>query len=116
MKKIKFTTGDVILMSIYGLTLTMGIINCFLSDPGELHQNINMSIWIASSIMWFFGFKMAAGRSTRLIEAADKTNLEIGQKALSSAPSSLNTYEKSIYEEGFKDGVNYIKNEMNSVL
>jgi hypothetical protein len=103
-------------MGIYGLTLTVGIINCFLSDPGELHQNINICIWITSSIMWFFGFKMATGRSDRLIVAADKTPQEIGQKALSSAPSSLNTFEKGVYEEGFKDGVNYIKNEMNSVL
>jgi len=116
MKRIKFTTGDKILLGIYGLTLTMGIINCFLSDPGELQKDINTCIWIASSIMWFFGFKMAAGRSDRLIVAADKTPQEIAQKALSSAPSTLSTYEKSLYEEGFKDGVNYIKNEMNSVL
>ena len=116
MKRIKFTTGGKILLGIYGLTLTMGIINCFLSDPGELQKDINTCIWIASSIMWFFGFKLAAGRSHRLIEAADKTPQEIGQKALSSAPSSLSTYEKSLYEEGFKDGVNFIKNEMNSVL
>jgi hypothetical protein len=116
MKKIKFTTGDKILMSIYGLTLTMGIINCLLSDPGELHQNITACIWITSSIMWFFGFRMVASRNDRMIDAADKTSQEIGQKALSSAPSNLNTYEKSVYEEGFKDGVNYIKNEMNSTL
>ena len=115
MKRIKFTTGDKVLMTIYGLTLTMGIINCFLSDPGELQRNINICIWIASSIMWFFGFKMATSRNDRMFVAADKTSSEIGQKALNSAPSSLNTYEKSIYEEGFKDGVNYIKNEMNSV-
>jgi len=116
MKKIKFTTGDKILLGIYGYLITMEIINCFISDSGELHHNINMSIWIASSIMWFFGFKLAESRSDRLIEAADKTPHEIGQKALSSAPSSLNTYDKSVYEEGFKDGVNYIKNEMNSTL
>jgi 4-hydroxybenzoate polyprenyltransferase len=119
MKKIKFTTGDVILMSIYGLTLTMGIINCFHSDPGELHQNINTCIWITSSIMWFFGFRMikkVASRNDRMIEAGNKTTSEVAQKALSSAPSNLNTYEKSVYEEGFKDGVNFIKNEMNSVL
>jgi hypothetical protein len=116
MKRIKFTTGDKILLGIYGLTLAIGITSCFFSDPGELQKNINICIWIASSIMWFFGFKMAAGRSDRLIEAADKTSSEIGQKALSSAPSSLNTFEKGVYEEGFKDGVNFIKNEMNSVL
>ena len=116
MKRIKFTTGDKILMSIYGLTLTMGIINCFLSDPGDLQKDINICIWIASSIMWFFGFKMATSRNDRMFVAADKTSSEIGQKALNSAPSSLNTYEKSIYEEGFKDGVNYIKNQLNSSL
>jgi hypothetical protein len=116
MKRIKFTIGDKFLMTIYGLTLTMGIINCFLSDPGELQRNINICIWISSSIMWFFGFKMASGRNDRLIQAADKTNQEIGQRALSSAPSHLTTYEKGLYEEGFKDGVNYIKNEMNSSL
>ena len=116
MKRIKFTTGDVILMSIYGLTLTMGIINCFLSDPGDLQKDINICIWIASSIMWFFGFKMASTRNDRLIQAADKTNQEIGQRALTSAPSNMSTYEKSVYEEGFKDGVNYIKNEMNSAI
>ena len=116
MKKIKFTTGDKILLGIYGLTLTMGIINCFLSDPGELQKDINTCIWIASSIMWFFGFRMVASRNDRMFQAAGKTSSEIGQKALSSAPSSLNTYDKSVYEEGFKDGVNYIKNEMNSTL
>ena len=116
MKRIKFTTGDKILMTIYGLTLTMGIINCFLSDPGELQRNINICIWISSSIMWFFGFKMASGRNDRLIESVNKTNQEIGQRALSSAPSHLTTYEKGLYEEGFKDGVNYIKNEMNSAI
>lgn len=116
MKRIKFTIGDKFLMTIYGLTLTMGIINCFLSDPGELQRNINICIWISSSIMWFFGFKMASSRNDRLIQAVDKTNQEIGQRALSSAPSHLTTYEKGLYEEGFKDGVNYIKNEMNSSL
>lgn len=116
MKRIKFTTGDKFLMTIYGLTLTMGVINCFLSDPGELQRNINICIWISSSIMWFFGFKMASGRNDRLIQAADKTNQEIGQRALTSAPSNMSTYEKSVYEEGFKDGVNYIKNEMNSAI
>ena len=116
MKRIKFTTGDKILMSIYGFLLGTEIVNCFFAKPGELQKDINICIWIASSIMWFFGFKMAAGRSDRMIEAGSKPPQEVAQKALSSAPSSLNTYEKSIYEEGFKDGVNYIKNEMNSAI
>ena len=116
MKRIKFTTGDVVLMSIYGLTLAMGIISCFFAKPGDLQKDINICIWIASSIMWFFGFKMATSRNDRMFVAADKTSSEIGQKALNSAPSSLNTYEKGVYEEGFKDGVNYLKNEMNSTL
>jgi len=116
MKKIKFTTSDKILLGVYGLTLTMGIINCFLSDPGELQKDINICIWISSSIMWFFGFRMMASRIDRMFQAADKTSQEIAQKALSSAPSNMTTYEKSLYEEGFKDGVNYIKNEMNSTL
>ena len=116
MKRIKFTTGDVILMSIYGLTLAMGITSCFFAKPGELQKDINICIWISSSIMWFFGFRMVASRNDRMLQAADKTPSEVGQKALSSAPSSLNTFEKGVYEEGFKDGVNYIKNEMNSTL
>ena len=116
MKRIKFTKGDVVLMTIYGLTLTIGIINCFFSESRDLHQHVNVCIWITSSIAWFFGFKLATGRNDRMIEAADKTPQEIGQKALNSAPSHLTTYEKGVYEEGFKDGVNYIKNEMNSVL
>jgi hypothetical protein len=116
MKKIKFTTGEKILLGIYGLSLIGAITLVVTSEGTEMHHNINMSIWIASSIMWFFGFKLAESRSDRLIEAADKTPHEIGQKALSSAPSSLNIFEKGVYEEGFKDGVNYIKNEMNSVL
>ena len=116
MKRIKFKTSDVVLMAIYGLALTTGIIKCILSDEADLHQNIIVCIWIASTIGWFFGFKMASSRFDRMFQAADKTNQEIGQKALSSAPSILSTYESSIYDEGFKDGVNYIKNEMNSVI
>jgi len=116
MKRIKFTFGDKVLMTIYGLSFTMNVINCFLSNPEELHQNINIAVWITGTIMWFFGYKMASSKNDRLIQAADKTPSEVGQKALSSAPSSLNTYEKGVYEEGFKDGVNYIKKEMNSSL
>ncbi len=51
-----------------------------------------------------------------MIEAADVPASTVGQKALASAPSALNTYEKGIYEEGFKDGVNYLKNELNNNL
>ena len=116
MKRIKFKTSDVVLMGIYGLALTTGISRCILSDEADLHQNIIVCIWIASTIGWFFGFKMVSSRFDRIIQAADKTNQEIGQKALSSAPSILSTYESSIYDEGFKDGVNYIKNEMNSAI
>lgn len=116
MKKIKFTTGDVILMTIYGLALSSEVITCFFSKPGELHQHINQAIWILASAAWFYLYKLVSSRNDRMIEAADKTNQEVGQKALSSAPSNLNTYEKGVYEEGFKDGVNYIKNEMNSAL
>jgi hypothetical protein len=116
MKRIKFTTGDKVLITIYGLTLIMGIINCYFAKPGELQKDINICIWISSSIMWFFGFKMTSGRTDRLLEAAGKTPSEASQKAVTSAPSHLSTYEKSVYEEGFKDGVNYIKNEMNSAL
>ena len=116
MKRIKFTTSDVVLMAIYGLALTIGISRCFLSDPGELHQNINVCIWVTSSIMWWFRYKLVASRFDRIIQAADKTPREVAQKSLSSAPSTLSSYENGIYDEGFKDGVNFIKNEMNSVI
>jgi hypothetical protein len=116
MRRIKFKTSDVVLMGIYGLALTTGIIKCILSDEADLHQNIIVCIWIASTIGWFFGFKMASSRFDRMFQAADKNPKEVLQKSLSSAPSILSTYESSIYDEGFKDGVNYIKNEMNSAI
>lgn len=112
--KIKFTTGDMILMSVYGLCLLMQTINCFLSDPGELHQNINICIWISSTIIWFILYKRTAFKQHSITQAADVPAKVVGQKALASAPSSLNTYEKGIYEEGFKDGANFVKNELNN--
>jgi hypothetical protein len=116
MKRIKFTTRDVVLMVMHGLVLTTGIIKCILSDEAELHQNIIVCIWIASTIMWWFIYKLVASRFDRIIQAADKNPKEVLQKSLSSAPSTLSTYECGIYDEGFKDGVNYIKNEMNSAI
>jgi hypothetical protein len=98
------------------LALTTGIIKCILSDEADLHQNIIVCIWVTSSIMWWFRYKLVAYRFDRIIQAADKNPKEVAQKALSSAPSTLSTYENGIYDEGFKDGVNYIKNEMNSVI
>lgn len=116
MKRIKFKTSDVVLMGIYGLALTTGISRCILSDEADLHQNIIVCIWVTSSIMWWFRYKLVASRFDRIIQAADKNPKEVSQKSLSSAPSILSTYENGIYDEGFKDGVNYIKNEMNSVI
>ena len=116
MKRIKFTTGDVILMTIYGLALSSNVVTCFFSKQGELHHYINQAIWVLATAGWFFLYKMISSRNDRMIEAGNKTSSEVGQKAVNSAPSNLNTYEKGVYEEGFKDGVNFIKNEMNSAL
>ncbi len=55
-------------------------------------------------------------KKDQLVDAADIPASTVGQKALTSAPSNLTTYEKAIYEEGFKDGVNYVKKELNSTL
>ena len=115
MKRIKYTTGDLILLSIYGICLTTGISECFTAKTGELHKNINICIWVVASISWFFGYKLVQSRLNRVIEAADKSSTMIEYKAMSSAPSEFTTKEKTVYEEGFKDGINYLKNEMNSV-
>jgi hypothetical protein len=114
MKRIKFTRLDKALMVIYTISLAAGVVGCFFAKPGELAIRIPTCIWILNAIAMLYGFKAVSARVTRLLEAANKIPSEIGQKAVNSAPSNLNTYEKGVYEEGFKDGVNYIRNEMNS--
>jgi hypothetical protein len=86
------------------------------SEGSERHQNINLAIWITSTAMWSHLFRVTKHKKDLLVDAADIPASTVGQKALASAPSALNTYEKGIYEEGFKDGVNYIKKELNSTL
>ena len=115
MKRIKYTTGDLILLSIYGICLTTGISECFTAKTGELHKNINICIWVVASITWFFAYKLVQARLNRFIDVVDKSPTTIEYKAMSSAPSEFTTMEKRAYEEGFKDGINYLKNEMNSV-
>ena len=116
MKQIKFTTSDVVFLTLQGMVFSITIIECFFAQPGHLQDKINMAIWILLSAGYFLLYKKVDARGDRVIEAADKNPAEIGRKAVSSAPSTLNTYEKGIYEEGFKDGVNYVKNEINSVF
>jgi hypothetical protein len=86
------------------------------SEGSERHQNINLAIWITSTAMWSHLFRVAKHKKDLLVDAADIPASTVGQKALASAPSALNTYEKAVYEEGFKDGVNYVKKELNSTL
>jgi len=116
MKKITYSTGDLILMGIYGLSLIGAITLAVTSEGSEMHQNINLAVWITSTAMWFHLYKVTKNKKDQLVDAADIPASTVGQKALSSAPSALNTYEKGVYEEGFKDGVNYIKNQLNSSL
>jgi len=116
MKKKVYNTGDLILMGIYGLSLIGAITLVVTSEGTEMHQNINLAIWITSTAMWFHLYKVTKHKKDQLVDAADIPASTVAQKALASAPSALNTYEKGIYEEGFKDGVNYIKKELNSTL
>ena len=116
MKKSVYKFHEKILMGVYILSLAAGITTAFMSEGSELHQNINICIWIISTMMWSHAYIMMKHKRDNLIEAADAPANVVGQKALASAPSALNTYEKGVYEEGFKDGVNFIKNEMNSTL
>lgn len=85
----------------------------FTSEDGEMNQNINICIWITSSIMWYHLFNLAKGKLKRTNEIIQQPKNMVEMKALNSAPSNLSTYEKGIYEEAFKDGVNYIKTEVN---
>ena len=116
MKKKVYSTGDLILMGIYGLSLIGAITLAVVSEGSERHQNINLAIWITSTAMWSHLFRVTKHKKDQLVDAADIPASTVSQKALASAPSALNTYEKGIYEEGFKDGVNYVKKELNSTL
>lgn len=111
MKRLKLTKGDKILVAVYLIILGGSILECFFKKQEELSTHINLCIWIFMSMLWFFLFKVAESRTTRIVESIGKTPEEVNNKAMSSAPSSLSTYEKGVYEEGFKDGVNYIKYE-----
>lgn len=116
MKKSAYKFHEKILMGVYFLSLGGAIATAVMSEDGELHQNINLCIWIISTMMWSHIYIMMKSKRDKLIEAADAPTNVVGQKALASAPSALNTYEKGIYEEGFKDGVNFLKNELNNTL
>jgi hypothetical protein len=116
MKKSAYKFHEKILMGVYFLSLGGAIATAVMSEDGELHQSINLCIWITSTIMWSHIYITLRHKRDNMIEAADVPASTVGQKALASAPSALNTYEKGIYEEGFKDGVNYLKNELNNNL
>jgi len=111
-----YSTGNLILMGIYGLSLVGAITLAVVTEGSERHQNINLAVWITSTAMWFHLYKVTKHKKDLLVDAADIPASTMGQKALTSAPSALNTYEKGIYEEGFKDGVNYVKKELNTTL
>ena len=112
MKRLNFTFGDKLLIAIYGLSLAAGITGCFFSEPGELHQRINICIWIINTLMWFIGFKMVKARLDRMRDASDIERRTAAQKAVTSAPSNFTTQDKTVYEIGFLDGVDFIKNEI----
>ena len=112
MKKLNLTFGDKLLIAIYGLSLAAGITGCFFSESGELHQRINICIWILNTIMWFIGFKMVKAKLDNMKDAADIERRTAAQKAVTSAPSSFTTHDKTVYEIGFLDGVDFIKNEI----
>jgi|Laugresu1bdmlbdd_1035124.scaffolds.fasta_scaffold66093_1 hypothetical protein len=116
MKRKMYSTGNLILMGIYGLSLIGAIALAVVTEGSERHQNINLAVWITSTAMWYHLFKVTKHKRDQLVDAADIPASTVGQKALTSAPSNLTTYEKGVYEEGFKDGVNYIKNQLNSSL
>ncbi len=116
MKRKMYSTGNLILMGIYGLSLVGAITLAVVTEGSERHQNINLAVWITSTAMWFHLYKVTKHKKDLLVDAADIPASTMGQKALTSAPSALNTYEKGIYEEGFKDGVNYVKKELNTTL
>ncbi len=116
MKRKMYSTGNLILMGIYSLSLVGAITLAVVTEGTERHQNINLAIWITSAAMWLHLFRVAKYKRDVMMDAADIPASTVGQKALTSAPSNLTTYEKGIYEEGFKDGVNYVKNELNSSL
>lgn len=116
MKKSAYKFHEKILMGVYFLSLGGAVATAVMSEGRELHQNINLCIWISSSIMWSHIYIMLRHKRDNLIEAAAVPANVVGQKALASAPSPLNTYEKGVYEEGFKDGVNFLKNELNNNL
>lgn len=111
MKKKAYKSHEKILMGVYILSLSGAITIAFMSEEWELHQSINLCIWITSTIMWTHNYITMRYKRNNLIEVVN-TRGNVGLKALTSAPSALNTYEKSIYEEGFKDGVNYLKSEI----
>ena len=116
MKPIKFTTLDVVMLTIMGILSSMSFVECFVVESARIHDKLNLGIWILVSGLYFLLYKKLSSRQDRFIEVLDKPTAAMNQKAVNSAPSNLNTYEKSVYEEGFKDGFNYAKNEMNSVF
>lgn len=70
MKKSAYKFHEKILMGVYFLSLGGAVATAVMSEGRELHQNINLCIWISSSIMWSHIYIMLRHKRDNLIEAA----------------------------------------------
>lgn len=110
MTKIKLNSLDYVLIVLS----IMGIISAAtrMIDKGNYDSNIATICWILTAMGWFYLSKLHESRIDRLKSRKEPDHKDVATKAITSAPSQLNTYEKGIYEYGFKDGVNYYKKEL----
>jgi hypothetical protein len=108
--KIKFNTLDYVLLGLSALSIISNTIHII--STGEVATHLGVITWTLSATGWFIYSKMVESKVERLKKAREINHNEVATKAITSAPSQLNTYEKGIYEYGFKDGVNYYKKEL----
>jgi hypothetical protein len=108
--KIKFNTLDYVLLGLSVLSIISNTVH--IVSTGEVATHLGVITWTLSATGWFIYSKMIESKVERLKKAREIDHKEAAIKAVTSAPSELNTYEKGIYEFGFKDGVNYVKKEL----
>jgi hypothetical protein len=113
MIKIKLNYLDYVLITLGGMGILSAAVRMI--SKGNYDSNIATICWILTAMGWFYLSKRHEAKLEALKQQANIDQREASIRAINSAPSQLTTHEKTLYEYGFTDGVNFVKKEIEKV-